>query len=478
MNRTLASSLSILGLLLAAACATNPATGKSQFMLVSEAQEAAMGLEADAQFHGLYGDFPDPRMQAYVESVGKPLAAASERPALPWVFRVVDDPQVNAFALPGGYIYVTRGILAHMNSEAELAGVLGHEIGHVTARHSASAQSKQMLGAVGLGVGMIAVPGLRQAGDALGAAFSVVFLKFGRDQESESDRLGLRYMVRKDYKPEEMLDVFRMLDGVTTSAGGERLPNWLSTHPAPPNRLADMTKTIAAEKATGTRVGRQEFVQRLDGLVFGENPREGFFRDQVLYHPDLAFRQTFPKDWMKQNEKQAVTAMPAAKDALVQLTLAKGEPQAAAEAFARQGGVTPGSIERGNVNGLPAASLQFQVADGQGGILQGMVTFVKHGANTYQLLGYTTEARYAAYKQTFAGWIKSFDRLTDSRILAVQPMRIRIETLRAPSTVANLAREWNSPVKPETLALLNAATVNASLPAGTMVKRIVGEKVQ
>jgi len=272
--------------------------------------------------------------------------------------------------------------------------------------------------------------------------------------------------------------VFRMLDGVTTSAGGERLPNWLSTHPAPPNRLADMTRTIAEEKAAGTRVGREEFMRQLDGLVFGENPREGFFRDTVLYHPDLAFKQTFPKDWTKQNEKQAVSAMPAAKDALIQLTLGKGEPQAAAEGFAKQEGISPGTLERGHVNGLPAVSLQFQVADPQGSALQGVVTFVKHGANTYQLLGYTTEARYAAYKQTFAAWIKSFERLTDSRILSVQPMRIRIETLRAPSTIANLAREWNSPVKPETLALLNAATPNASLPAGTQVKRIVGENVQ
>jgi predicted Zn-dependent protease len=478
MNRLLAISVSAAGLLVGSACATNPATGKSQFMLVSEGQEAAMGKEADAQFHGLYGDFPDPRLQAYVESVAKPLAAASERPALPWTFRVVDDAQVNAFALPGGYIYVTRGILAHMNSEAELAGVLGHEIGHVTARHSASAQSKQMLGTLGLGAAMILSPTLRHGGDALGAAFSVVFLKFGRDQESEADRLGLRYMTRKDYNPAEMLDVFRMLDGVTTSAGGERLPNWLSTHPAPPNRLADMKRTIEEQHAVGSKVGRQEFMARLDGLVFGENPREGFFRDQVLYHPDLAFRQTFPKDWARQNEKQAVSAMPAAKDALVQLTLAKGEPPAAADAFARQEGVTPGSIERGNVNGLPAASLQFRVADGQGGILQGMVTFVKHGANTYQLLGYTTEARYGAYKQTFAAWIKSFDRLTDSRILGVQPMRLRIETLQTPSTIANLARDWNSPVKPETLALLNAVGANESIPAGSQVKRIVGEKVQ
>ena len=447
-------------------------------MLVSEGQEASMGKEADDQFHGLYGDFEDARVQAYVESVARPLAAISERPGLPWTFRVVDDPQVNAFALPGGYVYVTRGILAHMNSEAELAGVLGHEIGHVTARHSASAQSKQMLGMVGLGVGMILSPTLRQGGDALSSAFGLVFLKFGRDQESQADQLGLRYIVRKDYSPNGMLDVFLMLDGVTQAAGGDRLPNWLSTHPAPPNRLADMQRTIQEQHAAGTRVLRPEFIRHLDGLMFGENPREGFFREQVFFHPEMAFRMTFPQGWATQNEKQGVSAAPSSKDAVVQLTLAKGEPAAAADEFARQEGVQAGPTERGNVNGLPAASLQFRLSDQQNGALQGMVTFVKHGANAFQLIGYTTEARYGAYKSAIASWIKSFERLTDSRILAAQPLRLRIETLRQASTVSTLAREWNSPVKPETLALINAVSLTESIPAGALVKRVTGEKIQ
>jgi predicted Zn-dependent protease len=478
MHPRLRRSVPILCLGLFAGCATNPATGRRQLMLVSEGQEAAMGKDADNEFHGLYGDFESPSVQAYVESVARPLAGASERPGLPWTFRVVDDPQVNAFALPGGYVYVTRGILAHMNSEAELAGVLGHEIGHVTARHSASAQSKQLLGMVGLGVGMILSPTLRQGGDALSAAFGLVFLKFGRDQESQADQLGLRYIVRKDYQPEKMLDVFRMLDGVTAASGGDRLPNWLSTHPAPPNRLADMTRTIQEQHVTGTRVGRPEFIRHLDGLMFGENPREGFFRDQVFFHPEMAFKMTFPTGWATQNAKQGVSAMPPSKDALAQLTLAKGDPISAAEEFARQQGVEAGSIARGAVDGFPSASLPFRMKDQQGGVLEGTVRFVRHGANTFQLLGYSTEARYGAFKPAIEGWIRSFERLGDPRILAAQPMRLKIETLRQPATIAALAREWNSPVKAETLALINAVSLTERIPAGTQVKRITGEKVQ
>ena len=478
MKRLIRRGALILAPLVVGSCATNPATGKKQLMLVSESQEASMGLEADQQFHGLYGDFEDRSVQAYVESVARPLAAVSERPGLPWTFRVVDDPQVNAFALPGGYVYVTRGILAHMNSEAELAGVLGHEIGHVTARHSASAQSKQMLGMAGLGVGMILSPTLRQGGDALAQAFGLVFLKFGRDQESQADQLGLRYIVRKDYQPEGMLDVFRMLDGVTNSSGGDRLPNWLSTHPAPGNRLADMKREIEAQHATGTRRGRPEFIRHLDGLVFGDNPREGFFRDQVFLHPEMAFRLTFPQGWTTRNEKQGVSATPASKDAILNLTLAQGDPTAAAADFARQEGVQAGAVERASVNGLPAASLQFQIQDPQGSVLQGRVAFIRHGASTFQLLGYCTEARYPAYKSEIAAWIRSFERLTDPRALAVQLLRLRIETLRQPATIAGLSREWNSPVKAETLALINAVSLTEVIPAGTQVKRVTGEIVR
>lgn len=459
-------------------CATNPATGKRQLMLVSESQEASMGRDADEQFHGLYGDFPSRGVQSYVESVARPLAAASERPTLPWTFRVVDDPQVNAFALPGGYVYVTRGILSYMNSEGELAGVLGHEIGHVTARHSASAQSKQLLGMAGLGIGMILSPTLREGGDALSQAFGVVFLKFSRDQESQADQLGLRYMTRHDYDPQEMLGVFRILDRVTTASGGDRIPNWLSTHPAPPNRIRDLTRTIQEQHATGSRVGRSGFLHQIDGLAFGENPREGFFREQVFFHPDLAFRLTFPAGWTTQNERQGVTGLSPAKDAAVQLTLSTGDPETAATEFSRKQGIEGGQVERRNVNGLTAASVDFRIADQQSGVLQGTATFVRVGQTTIQLLAYTPETRFDSYRGAFQSWARSLERLTDQRILSVQPLRLRIETLRAPSTIQTLARDWNSPVAASTLALINGVGLTDTMAAGTLVKRVTGEKIQ
>jgi predicted Zn-dependent protease len=212
--------------------------------------------------------------------------------------------------------------------------------------------------------------------------------------------------------------------------------------------------------------------------MFGENPREGFFREQVFYHPDMAFKIAFPQGWATQNQKQAVSSMASAKDAMVQLTVAPGEPAEAAAAFARQEGVPAGRIERGNVNGFSAASLEFQVQDQQNGVLQGVVTFIKNGGTTLELLGYTPQTRYAVYRPAFAEWIRSFERLTDQRILAVQPLHLRIETLRSPATISSLARDWNSPVKPETLALINAVSLSESIPVGSQVKRVVGERLQ
>src|SRR5581483_975197 len=188
-----------------AACATNPATGAKQLMLVSESQEIGMGRSYDRE-----------------------VVATSERPRLPWTFRVVDDPVVNAFALPGGYIYVTRGILAYLNSEAELAGVVGHEIGHVTARHAASQLTRQQLAQTGLALGALASPTVERFAGLASAGLGVLFLKYSRDDESQADELGLRYLRRANYDPREMPHVFDMLARVSRAEGGGRVPEWLA----------------------------------------------------------------------------------------------------------------------------------------------------------------------------------------------------------------------------------------------------------
>src|SRR5438874_4126399 len=215
---------------LVSGCATNPATGARQLMLISESQEIAMGRDYDKQVVASIGLYPDSGLQRYLQQFGTRLAATSERPNLPWTFRVVDDPVVNAFALPGGFIYVTRGIFAHLNSEAELAGVVGHEIGHVTARHSVSQLSKQQLAQLGLAVGTTASPDFERFAGLASAGLGVLFLKYSRDAERQADDLGLRYMWRASYDAREMPHVFQMLARVSQAQAGGRVPERLP-HP-------------------------------------------------------------------------------------------------------------------------------------------------------------------------------------------------------------------------------------------------------
>jgi predicted Zn-dependent protease len=460
----------------AVACATNPATGKRQVMLVSESQEIAMGKQADQEAVAAYGLYPDDKVQAYVSGLGRRLAAASERPSLPWTFRVVDDPTVNAFALPGGFIYVTRGIMTHLGSEAELVSVLGHEIGHVTGRHSANQMSKQQLAMGGLVLGMVVEPGLQQFAGVAQQGLGLLFLKFGRDDEREADDLGLRYMTRASYDPREMVDTFDVLDRVSQASGGGRLPDWLSTHPSPENRIGRIREQIAATGAKGSVVNRDEYLQHLDGMVFGQNPREGFFQGNAFYHPDLRFQLAFPRGFKTQNQKQAVVGVSEGEDALVALTLARGaSPEEAARQFLSQQGVEAGRSSRDRVNGLPAVTAAFEALTEQG-TLRGVVSFVSYDGKIYRIMGYTPASRFATYQDEFEAAIRSFSRLTDRRYLDVQPKRLAVVNLRREMPLPEFAREYPSTVEVATLGIINGVSGNGMLPRGE-AKRVVGGRL-
>jgi predicted Zn-dependent protease len=457
----------------ATACATNPATGRKQLMLVSEAQEIAMGKEADQQAVAAYGLYSDERTQAYVNGLGQRLAKASERPSLPWSFKVVDDAAVNAFALPGGYIYVTRGIMAHLRSEAELAGVLGHEIGHVTGRHSAAQMSKQTLAMGGLMVGMVVEPELQRFGGLAQQGLGLLFLKFGRDDENEADELGLRYMTREDYDPREMVEVFKVLD--RTSGGAGRMPDWLSTHPSPGNRQAHIQELIAKTQAAGDTVNRDAYLRRLDGMVFGENPREGFFRGTAFYHPDLRFQLAFPNGFKTQNTKTAVAGVSERQDAVVTLTLASGtSAEEAARRFLSQQGVAAGRGGRDTIDGLPAYVASFEATTDQGA-LRGQVGFVAYDGKVYRILAYTPAERFGSYQGAFDRAIRSFARLTDPRYLDVQPKRIDVVTLERQMALDEFARSYPSTVETGTIALINGVGTNESI--GGLAKRVVGGRL-
>jgi predicted Zn-dependent protease len=463
---------------LVAACATNPVTGRREIMLMSEEQEVAKGRESAPQIAASMGLYEDADLQRYVESIGLPMAEASERPHLPWQFRVVDDPLVNAFAVLGGFLYVTRGILTHMNSEAELASVLGHEIGHVTARHSAAQYTKTV------GVQLVLLPSamlpreLQSVNQLLGSGLHVLLLKHGRDDERQSDELGLGYMTRAGYDPEEMVDVFRTLDRIGGKSDADGVPEWLSTHPKPANREQLIRARIArlpAAKRNG-KIGRDAFLRQIDGIVYGHDPREGYFdAGNVFHHPALAFRMDFPPAWPTLNQRQLVGGMAPEQDALVQLILAReSSPEEAAQSFLSAEGVRFTPPTRTRIGGQPAVTADFLTA-GQQGPVRGVVAFVQHGSHVFRLMGYAPEQRFAQHEQALRGAVNSFARETNRAVLRVEPWRVGIVTPSERLSIEAFARRYPGPVSAEDLALMNGIEPGGSYTPGVPVKRVVGK---
>jgi predicted Zn-dependent protease len=460
---------------LAGGCAVNPVTGERQLALISEGQEIQMGQQGARDVVAQIGLVPDQALQDYVSRLGMQMARASERPGIPWQFGVVDDPTPNAFALPGGPIYFTRGLLAMMRNEAEMMSVMGHEIGHVTARHSVTLISRAQLAQIGLGVGAILSPTIARFGDVLGGGLSLLFLQYGRDAERQADDLGFRYMLQQGYDARQMVNVFAALQRSTELAGHSPLPAWLSTHPFPEERITRIQGHLAEveQPLDQLRVGTDEFMARIDGLVYGQNPRHGFFRQNLFLHPDMQFQLTFPQGWRTQNMTQAVVAGSPQEDAIIQLTLATGTEVEAANRFFGQQGISASQVTRTTINNLPAVTGYFQAATQQGQ-LRGFATFVRHQNRTFQLLGYSVAGQFARYDAPFRQTAGSFDVLRDQAALTIQPNRIRIVRTTQPMTLAQFNQRFPSQIPMEELAIINQlAGPAATIPAGFAMKRVI-----
>ena len=361
--------------------------------LVSEGQEVQMGQEARDQVRAQMGLYEDEALQAYVDSVGQALAAVSERPDLPWSFAIVDDPVINAFALPGGPVYLARGIMAYFSSEAEMASVLGHEIGHITARHAVEAISRQQLAQLGFVAGMVAVPELRPFGDVLSGGLGLLFLKYGRDDESQSDLLGHRYMTRLDYDPQAAVEMFQILDR-QREASGSAIPEWQSSHPDPGNRRRG--GAAARRRRTATRAAPCGARSTCGGSTASCTAR--IRARDISATTGSSIRACasicdFPADWPRQNTPMVVQAISPDQDAMIELTIEpdKTPAQAAGEFWNIQGMQRLGSSNQ-TVNGLPAVLGRFRVVNQQGAALEGLVMFVEHREPTFRVLGYTSAA--------------------------------------------------------------------------------------
>ena len=464
--------------LVAWGCATNPATGRRQLMLMSEQEEIQIGRQSDKEIRQQMGLYNDAALQAYVNTIGQKLATSSHRPTLPWSFAVVDEPAVNAFAVPGGFIYLTRGILPFLRDEAELAGVLGHEIGHVDARHSAEAYSRQMGAGLGMAIAGVLAPSTQPLQGVAGAGLGVLFLRYGRDAELESDRLGVGYAASQGWDPRGvpgLLSTLGRLDAATGSSRG--VPNWALTHPPAADRVARVQEAVAAAPAGGTATNASALERHLDGLVFGDSREKGIVRGNDFLHPILRFAVRFPEGWQVSNTDTQVSARrEASSNSVMLLELAQGTGPLAQLATAQmaEAGWRQTAGERSSINGLDAYVGTYQGAvNNTPATLQ--AAHVRAGTQTYIIAGAAPSREFAASASSFSSAIRSFRTLSQAEADRVQPSRVDFRNARAGDTWESLARDVSGGnVTAATLAAMNGRDVSAQPRAGERLRIVVG----
>jgi predicted Zn-dependent protease len=469
-------------LLISNSCAVNPVTGKKQIVLMSESQEIAMGAAADPEIVAQYGRYEDKILQDFITQKGNEMAAISHRPDLKYEFKIVDSEVLNAFAVPGGYVYFTRGIMAHFNNEAEFAGVLGHEIGHITARHSVSQQSKAILGQVGLIGSMILVPQVAEFAEPLSEGLGLLFLKFGRDAERQSDELGVEYSSKIGYDAKEMAGFFKTLERQSSGSESAELPDFLSTHPNPGDRNMAVSKLSDEWKKKlnliDPKVSRESYLKKIEGLIYGEDPKQGFLENDVFYHPVLKFQLNTPKGWNYQNKPQELEFAPKDGKAILIMTLIPGKSlEEAASNVVEKNNLQVLESNQITVNGLNALSIladvkvEQQKQQQQAPTVRTLSYLIQYNDNIYHILGASSVTDFNSYSENFLQTMKNFKELKDASKLNKQPERIRIKPVKQSGTLKQALNSYNLPEKKqEEISLLNGMLLTDKVLAGSLIK--------
>lgn len=458
-----------------AGCAVNPATGRNDFVMMSEQQELAMGRQYNQEIAKQYPRYPDEALQAYVQQVGERVARYSHRSNLAYRFTVVDSPDINAFALPGGYIYIHRGLMAYLNSEAELAAVLGHEVGHVTARHSVRQQSQSTAwGIVGQAVAI--GTGVGAAADITNVLGGAVVSGYGRDMELEADGLGAQYLARSGYDPRAMIEVVKVLKAQGDFARdqareqGQAVPpssyhGLFDTHPDHDTRLQQVVgpaSALAAGSAQETR--RDEYLQRIQGMPFGDSADAGVRRGSAFYHRDLDFTLLYPQGWTLENRADVLVGQSPDQRALLAMTLGDAREGESADAYLRRKSAAP-------VRGQQALPGQ----DALIGILPGRparrVAVIMRGRHAYQFIGVVREGSLEAWDDAFLQVIKSFRPLrADERKLA-EPRRLKLVKVQPGQQLRDFIGKNSKPEEAlARLRLLNGLYPDGQVSGGQWLK--------
>jgi len=482
MTRYLPHLVLVTVLLGGCAASVNPISGRRAFNYAwSPAEEIKVGGEANPQIIAQYGLYDDPRLAAYVDSLGQALVRHSHVrrdgvdpafAAMEFHFQVLDSPVVNAFALPGGYIYVTRGLMAHLENEAQLAVVLGHEIGHVVGRHGSKAMWRQQFGTGALLLGAIsgqALLGGNAAENILnmgGTATQLLFLKYGRGAEEESDQLGIEYAALAGYDASQGAAFFRSLKRLSDKAGAD-LPTLLSSHPDPGNREAYMIERSAALEEQGIpqpRVGRETYLPFVEGIVFGQDPRKGYVEAGTFHHPGLAFRFPVPAGFEVANQPTQVVMASESQQALIAMQINDDYARArdAAEAISSQEGVQVVESGMGQAGGLPMQYVVIDTESSDGQALRLRYQFVDHAGMVFQFTGVSLRSAWSTYGPAMTATMAGFREETDPAVLTKQPDRVVLARVEAEQSFSALVA--GMPL-PKGLDVLSLAILNQVDPA-------------
>ena len=466
-------------------CATNPTTGKQDFVMLTESQELALGEQAAAEINKQMILLPktDP-LARYVDSVGQRLAAASDRKNLFYRFHVVDDSTINAFALPGGYIYIYRGLLTHMNSEAELAAVLGHEIGHVTARHAVQQYSKAQAYQLGVAITSIFVP-IPQGSTILTDMLAMAVIQgYGREAELQSDELSLDYLSRAGYDANATIGVLKTLkrmdelDTKEKTDAGEKVEKYhgaFSSHPETRKRIDEAIAKHAAMQTNGRIVNHEQMLQAVDGYAYGDSAEQGAVVGRRFLHPELGIQVKFPADWVITNTPLAVNARLRQQEVYFQMQMKELRKRQSAEEILRQ--IFPERhltmVGTGTQAGLPYAHAEVRMSAPH--VSKAMIDahiFLK-GSQAYMLMMWSERDKFGQYKADFkqiAGSFRRYDKARDGDV-----PRVALHTWKTGDSWERLAAQNKNVLgrfTADKLAALNGMGIDEHPKPGDLIKTV------
>lgn len=467
----------------------SPVTGNKRAYGYSWAEEKQIGADADKQIQQQYGIYDDESLQNYVDNIAQDVLANSDMRGedvqdryrnTEFTFRVLDSPVVNAFALPGGYVYVTRGLMSNLRNEAQLAVVLGHEIAHVAARHASQRAFEQQIGQIALiggavaGQELLGIPG-QNILNLGGQAAQLLFFKYSRDDESESDKLGVEYAAKTNYEAAEGADFFTTLKRLSDQSG-QSIPTWASTHPDPSEReerIPELAERWREQGYTMNIENVDQYMSEINNIVYGDNPRQGFTEDGVFYHPDLEFQFPYPEDWQLINTPTAVQIVNQDQNAIMifQIDSQNSSPSGSVQEFLNQEGVTTGSSSSVTNNGLNGYEAVATAQTQDGNEVRIYLYSVAYEGNIYRFVTYTTAGNFDSYDDIFIETSNGFDELNDRDILNVQPVRLNVfRADRTGSFESFLPGNLPMDITPEEVAIANQVDLDTTIDEGMWIK--------